>query len=121
MNKTPILLVNLEGLCTYASSALAELLQCGLHELYGTGWRNRISPFADDGPFDARKAIALARAKEPIRLTSPDGRSSIVSRIRVVTDPDDRSKVTGFIGRVQLVRLHKRIVPIVATTAAATA
>lgn len=103
----PHLLVNMEGRCVYASGALAALLQCGLHELYGDGWRTRISPWADR-PFNAERAIELCERRIPIRLHIPGGRMEIVSRIRTVTDPHHAGTVTGFFGRVQVVRVHQR-------------
>jgi PAS domain-containing protein len=109
MPHVPQLLVDITGHCIYASQALADMLQCGLHELYGDGWRPRLSPYGG-GPFNLDKALEVAKAKQPIRLHSPDGRSAFVTRIRAVTDPDDPEKVTGFFGRVQLVRVHRKLV-----------
>lgn len=115
MANVPQLLVNLKGECVYASSALAQLLQCGLSELYGHGWRSRLSPYADR-PWDVERVIAACRAHKPLRLPRPDGLSEYVSRVRTVTDPEDPEKVTGFYGRVQLVRVHRRMAVVVATT-----
>lgn len=110
MVTAPILLVDLTGHCTYASGALAKLLQCGLHELYGTGWRPRLSPYAAQ-PFNPTRAIAIARHGDPIRLWMPGGNITLVTRMRLVTNPADPSAITGFVGRVQLVRVHRRLVP----------
>ena len=104
----PQLIVTLEGQCIYASQALARLLQCGVHELYGDGWRPRLSPYAGSGPFNPENAMMFARSKAPIRLESPCGTSAIVTRIRTVTDPQHPERVTGFYGRVQVVRVHRR-------------
>lgn len=109
MAHVPHILVDLKGDCIYASVALATLLQCGVHELHGQGWRPRLSPGADR-PFNTARALVLAQQKTPIRLMSPDGKSALVSRIMTVTDPADPTRVTGFYGRVQHVRvLHRRI------------
>ena len=106
LTNTPQLLVNLHGHCVYASGSLATLLQCGLHELYGDGWRVRISPYADR-PFSVERAIQHATTHEPVRLASPDGRHVLVSRITLVSDPADLTTVSGFFARVQLVRVHR--------------
>lgn len=103
----PQLLVNIKGECVYASKGLARLLQCGLHELYGTGWRCRISPFAHR-PFDAAKALAYCQSHTAMKLQVPDGSATIVTRIEAVTDPHDRFLVTGFYGRVQVIRVVRR-------------
>jgi PAS domain-containing protein len=103
----PVLLVAVDGRCVYASKALTKMLQCSPHELLGHAWRERISPFALK-PFNAEHAIQLAHRGIPIRLRHPDGDTEIVSRISVVTDPSDPSRVTGFLGRVQVVRVHQQ-------------
>lgn len=107
LTRVPALLVNLEGRCVYASKALAALLQCGVHELLGDGWRARLSPYTHQ-PFDVQRSLDLAKARIPIRLHQPGSNTELVSRIRVVTDLDDPTKVTGFFGRVQVVRVHRR-------------
>lgn len=113
LEDVPHLLIDLSGRCTYASRALATLLQCGVGELLGDGWRCRLSPFAD-GPFDARRLLGFADERQPMRLHSPAGNVEVVTRFRTVTDPLDPEKTTGLFGQVQVVRVHRRKIATVA-------
>lgn len=107
VSRAPILRISVDGRCVYASPALTTLLQCADRELLGEGWRCRISPFANR-PFDLELVTRLAARGVPVRLRSPGGRKEIVSRINVVTDPSDPTIATGFVWRVQVVRVHRR-------------
>lgn len=102
-------MVTPDGQCIYASTALARLLQCGIPELLGDGWRVRLSPFADR-PFDFDRALVCAAKNIALRHRHPHGTSEIVSRIKALTDPNDPTKVVGFFGRVHIVRIMARAV-----------
>lgn len=107
MDAVPHFLIDLRGRCTHASCALGALLQCGIDELLGDGWRVRLSPFAES-PFNARRLLELAEARTPMRLHNPTSDVKIVTRFRTVTDPLNADTATGLFGQVQVVRVHRR-------------